>query len=87
MKNFEKIVRDEIEQGHTLFYNSDGDKRAYQLGIKHLSSAEHLGFTQRIAGYEKVISSFYLVDLEKETITLIIEGSKLTLVPLMALPD
>ncbi|MBE0497682.1 MAG: hypothetical protein IBX43_00400 [Campylobacterales bacterium] len=52
-------------EGKELFYNSSGNKRAYQLGVKHLSSAEYLGFADTLPNKSiRVKKPFLLVDFE-----------------------
>lgn len=87
MKDFKEEISALKNEGATLFYNSSGSKEAYQLGIMHLGAARSLGFTQHLAGYEKVLKDFYLVDMTQRSITLITQGSKLTLIPLESIKD
>jgi hypothetical protein len=58
------------DEGKELFYNSSGNKIAYQLGVKHLSSAEYLGFADTLPNKSiRVKKPFLLVDFEKGTIS------------------
>jgi len=66
------------EDNKTLFYNSSGSKQAYQLNIKHLSSAEFLGFALALPnGSLRITQSFYLVNFEDNFIKKIKVGSLL----------
>jgi hypothetical protein len=67
----------------TLFYNSTGAKKAYQLGVKHLGSAEFLGFADQLPnGDLRIKKEFLLVDFEKNEILKIEKGSRITPVKL-----
>jgi len=67
----------------TLFYNDTGSKKAYQLGVKHLSSAEFLGFADQLPnGDLRIKKEFLLVDFEKNKIIKIQKGSLITPVKL-----
>lgn len=58
------------KEGKELFYNSSGNKIAYQLGVKHLSSAEYLGFADTLPNKSiRVKKTFLLVDFESGTIS------------------
>jgi hypothetical protein len=58
------------DEGKELFYNSSGNKIAYQLGVKHLSSAEYLGFADTLPNKSiRVKKPFLLVDFENGTIS------------------
>jgi len=61
-----------------LFYNSSGNKFAYQLGVKHLSSAEFLGFADSLPnGDLRLRKLLILVNFEKNEIVEIKKGSRL----------
>jgi len=62
---------------YPLFYNTSGDPRAFRLNIRHLSASSFCGLAQLIDGYIFSKSDIYLVDLKRETITLIEEKLKL----------
>ena len=66
-------------EGKALFYNTSGSKLAYQLGVKHISSAEFLGFAHRLPnGDLRIRKDFILVNFEKKEIIKILQGSSLT---------
>lgn len=66
-----------------LFYNEAGTKKAYQLGVKHLGSAEFLGFAEQLPnGDLRIKKEFLLVDFEKNEIIKIQKGSHITPVKL-----
>lgn len=70
-------------EGKELFYNSSGSKTAYQLGVKHLSSAEYLGYADFLPNKTlRVKKPFLLVDFENGKI---IEIKKDTLLLLVVL--
>jgi len=70
-----------IAEGKPLFYNSSGNKLAYQLGVKHLGSAEFLGFADSLPnGDLRLRKSLLLVDFEKNEIIEIDKGE--TLIPI-----
>jgi len=62
---------------YPLFYNTSGDPRAFKLNVRHLSASSFCGLAQLIDGYIFPKSNIYLVDLKRETITLIEEKLKL----------
>jgi hypothetical protein len=67
----------------SLFYNDAGNKKAYQLGVKHLSSAEFLGFADSLPnGDLRIKKELLLVDFERNEIIRIQEGSLITPVKL-----
>jgi len=67
------------KEGKSLFYNSSGNKLAYQLGVKHLSSAEFLGYADTLPnGDLRLRKLLILVDFEKNKIIEIEKGSALT---------
>jgi len=69
-----------------LFYNSSGSKQAYQLGVKHISSAEFLGFALRLPDADlRVTKEFLLVDFEKKEIIQITQGERIHPVKLKSL--
>ena len=60
----------------TLFYNNTGLKEAYQLGVKHISSAEFLGYADSLPnGDLRIKKTFSLVDFEKNEVIKIQKGS------------
>jgi hypothetical protein len=66
-----------------LFYNGTGNKKAYQLGVKHLDSAEHFGFAVRLPnGDLRIKKELLLVDFEKNEIIEVPKGACITPVKL-----
>lgn len=62
-----------------LFYNSSGLKEAYLLGVKHIGSAEFLGFADALTnGDLRIKKTIFLVDFENKKITEIKKDSVLT---------
>ena len=62
-----------------LFYNNEGSKQAYQLGIKHINSAEHLGYTLSLPNGDLLIQKkLLLVDFERNKIVEILKGSRIS---------
>ena len=82
MKQFFETIREKISANEALFYNSSGNKDAYKLGVKHLSSALFLGYAYEHQGILYIEKDLTLVDFEREKFTLILKGSKLTITPL-----
>lgn len=73
------------EKKKELFYNETGNKKAYQLGVKHLGSAEFLGFAEQLPnGDLRVKKEFLLVDFKKNEIIKIQKGSHITPVKLQS---
>ena len=69
-----------------LFYNSAGSKQAYQLGIKHISAAEFLGFALGLPdGNLRITKEFLLVDFEKKEIIQITQGKRICPIKLKSL--
>jgi len=67
------------QNNKNLFYNGTGTKKAYQLGVKHLSSSEFLGFADRLPnGDLRIKKELLLVDFEKNEIIKIQKGSLIT---------
>ena len=84
-KFLEKI---EIAKGleKELFYNSAGSKQAYQLGIKHISATEFLGFALRLPNADlRITKDFLLVDFEKKEIIQITQGERIRPIKLKSL--
>ena len=68
-----KKLLDEIalakQKKEELFYNSSGSKQAYQLGVKHISFSETMGFSLSLPnGDLQIKKEFLLVDFEKNEI-------------------
>ena len=82
MKTFLEKVQNNIRIHEPQFYNSSGDPLAYKIGVKHLSSAIFLGFAQEVHGTLYVKKNFLLVDFDRQTLTQIFKGDKLTITPL-----
>lgn len=62
----------------SLFYNNTGLKEAYQLGVKHITSAEFLGYADRLPnGDLRIKKVFLLVDFENNEVIKIQKGSTL----------
>lgn len=71
------------ERKKALFYNTSGTKKAYQLGVKHLMSAEFLGFADQLPNGElRIKKEFLLVDFEKDEIIKVQKGALITPVKL-----
>lgn len=69
-----------------LFYNTSGSKQAYQLGVKHISSAEFLGFADTLPnGDFYVKKDFLLIDFEEKKVFEISRNMRITPVPLQNL--
>lgn len=78
-------IRSASEQEKELFYNTSGSKTAYQLGVKHISSAEYLGFADRLPNGDLLIKKdFLLIDFEANKIDEILRGMKITPVALLS---
>ena len=66
------------KEGKALFYNTSGSKTAYQLGVKHITSAEFLGYADRLPnGNLRIKKVFLLVDFENNEVIKIQKGSTL----------
>jgi len=86
MNNFLEEIARAKETDSDLFYNTTGSKQAYQLGIKHLSSAEYLGYALRLPnGDLHIQKKLLLVDFKKNEIVEILKGSRLTPIALKML--
>ena len=73
------------ETGKELFYNDTGSKTAYQLGVKHLGSAEFLGFADCLPnGKLRAKKTFLLVDFKASEIITVKKGSLITPVKLQS---
>lgn len=83
MPDLSEEIRLAQKEEKALFYNSSGSKKAYQLGVKHIGSAEFLGFAQSLPNKDiRVKKAFYLVDFEKKTIKSVQKETILTPVAL-----
>jgi hypothetical protein len=68
-----------------LFYNTSGSKTAYQLGVKHISSAEYLGFADSLPNGDLYIKKdFLLIDFEKNKVFEISRNMRITPVALQS---
>ena len=57
------------QNNEELFYNNSGSKKAYQLGVKHISFSEDMGFSLSLPnGDLQIKKEFLLVDFEKNKI-------------------
>ena len=78
MPEFLDTIEKAKKEGNTLFYNSSGSKQAYQMGIKHIGSAEHLGFADTLPNGElRIKKPFLLIDFENREVKQIQKGSTL----------
>lgn len=67
------------KDGKTLFYNTSGSKLAYQLGVKHISSAEYLGFADTLPnGDLRIKKDLILIDFERELLLNLNKSSLIT---------
>jgi len=82
MKTFFERIQSNIAMHEPQFYNSAGDPLAYKMGVKHLSSAVYLGFAELIQDTLYIKKNFLLVDFDRQTLTQIFKGDKLTVTPL-----
>jgi hypothetical protein len=82
MNNFVQTIKEKISNNEPLFYNTSGNKEAFKLGVKHLSSSLFLGFAHTHQGVLYIDKDLTLVDFETQSFTLILKGSKLTITPL-----
>jgi hypothetical protein len=73
----EKFKQQIKSSNKQLFYNTDGDPRAYKLNIRHLSASSFCGLAKLVNGYIIPKSNIYIVDLEKESIELVEDRVKL----------
>lgn len=79
MEKFFETISEKIANNEELFYNTSGNKYAFKLGVKHLSSALYLNIAHEHQNVLYITRDFTLVDFENERFTLITEGSKMTL--------
>jgi len=79
MTNLEEQIMLAKDENKELFYNTQGSKKAYQLGIKHINATEALGFTLALPnGDLHVRKEFLLVNFEKNEIITITKGTRIT---------
>ncbi len=79
MSHIYEMIETAKKNKDTLFYNSEGSKEAYQLGVKHISSAEFLGFADCLPnGNLRIKKSFSLVDFENNELIKIQKGFVIT---------
>jgi len=60
-----------------LFYNSEGNKTAYQLCVRHLSAATSSGLSTFEKGYVIPKDALHIVNFETESIEIVSEPIKL----------
>ncbi len=78
MPNITEAIKRAKKNKETLFYNTEGSKEAYQLGVKHISSADYLGFADTLPnGDLRAKKTFILVDFEKNELITIQKGSQI----------
>ncbi len=78
MSDLNTLIKEAKRDGNALFYNSSGLKQAYQLGVKHISSAEFLGYADTLPNADLMIKkTFLLVDFEKNQVVRIQKGSRI----------
>lgn len=83
MPDLSEKIRLAIKENKDLFYNTSGSKTAYQLGVKHISSAEYLGFAESLPNKNiRAKKVFFLVDFENKTINMVQKETILTPVAL-----
>lgn len=83
MSTFLEKIRLAKQEKKPLFYNNSGSKKAYQLGVKHISSADFLGFADKLPnGDLRLKENLILVDFEKEELLPIDKKSIITPVEL-----
>lgn len=86
MNNFLKELETAKQEDKELFYNSAGSKQAYQLGIKHISATEFLGFSLKLPDEDlRITRDFYLVDFEQKEIEHINKGERVHPIKLKSL--
>ena len=80
MSDIYKTIETAKKENMPLFYNNTGSKKAYQLGVKHISSAEFLGYADTLPnGDLRIRRAFLLVDFKKNEIIKIQKGC--TIIP------
>ncbi len=84
MENFKSKILSLQTAGKPLFYNSSGNKTAYQLGVKHISAAEFLAYADSLPnGDLRLRKLLILVNFEKKKIVTLAKGSRITPVRLL----
>jgi len=79
MVEFTEEILSAKKDGKELFYNDSGSKLAYQLGIKHISSAEYLGYADTLPnGDLRIKKDFLLIDFENKKIIQIDKNTLIT---------
>jgi len=85
-EEFKKEIQYQINvKGVDLFYNTNGNKNAFKLFVRHLSYAEKLGYGKVKDNLLKLNKNLYLVNFECESITYIKAGSELKIENLIEL--
>lgn len=78
MSDIYETIETAKKENVSLFYNTAGSKEAYQLGVKHINSAEFLGYADSLPnGDLRIKKVFLLVDFEKKEVIKIQKGSTL----------
>lgn len=75
-EKFKKKIRKMTEEGAGLFYNGKGNPEAFKMCVRHIQTAENYGYGTT-GTFFKPKKDTFLVDFEKETITLITEPLKI----------
>ncbi len=79
MSDIHETIKRAKQEHQALFYNNSGSKEAYQSGVKHISSAEFLGYADRLPnGDLRIKKIFLLVDFEKNEVIQIQKGSRIS---------
>jgi len=68
-----------------LFYNSNGNKNAFKLFVRHISYAEKLGYGKIKFDYLLLSKDILIVDFDSETIELIPHENKIKIKKLIEL--
>ncbi len=78
MSDILTLIRLTKDENRDLFYNSSGSKKAYQLGIKHISSAEYLGFADTLPNGDLYVKKdFLIIDFEENKVLEILKNMKI----------
>lgn len=78
MSDILTLIRLAKDENKDLFYNSSGSKKAYQLGIKHISSAEYLGFADTLPNGDLYVKKdFLIIDFEENKVLEILKNMKI----------
>lgn len=78
MSDILTLIRLAKDGNRDLFYNSFGSKKAYQLGIKHISSTEYLGFADKLPNGDLYVKKdFLIIDFEGNKVLEILKSMKI----------